>query len=981
MWSNEFAQKLHKYYSKAYDLFVAFLGGKAKDESPSPKVNLKEEIASELSTDDKKKYLAEELNILSSLYTLNLMLIDNDYIKSQTLSKEESIEYYEMYLKVSDEIGLLSKIVCNNLDVPNENALLKANDIFETENVPLFVTGNGGQGKTSLMFRFAVQKAREGFHVFWIRLNANSVIENEVNEMITRLESISKKTGLRVLLFIDNPFVNEQALWMIHDRIGSNYDCIQVILFERLNRLKTLIYENENKLEFWYSSANVICLLNQKNVDEDFWYNKESCYMLPPNKGWKRQIISKLERTLVSSGKYNAQILAKVIASEVKEIENENIAIVENIFIILLSYRDVSCKLEKTEAVSTSGIKMDWDEWHEIVKTKLNCSFEFSYAYIACLYLFKISTTTELLSALMNIPVHTLNDFFEAKFKSSMGEPLHYHDGKIWPKHDMIADIFFRFNKEPSVQTCLERLMPLMDEEMLLSLSNLLFTREQILNCINPKWKDYYHLKYDRLAELYIKCVKQIGVDAQKWRPHWLLLVGFMYYNTIGDEHKAKDSIDQAFQLYPDESDVRYNYALYYIRNNDMEKSEPILLEIVSKGGYDSKEQLKTVMNVLFSYYFNHGDKLKIYRIINEIIDNEPAKVQLMCIFEVLSQKLFSSIYLNAASLFLEKAKNCYPNSSTINKLRLELNIKNQNPEASLKSLQILVDSHKVRKNEIYFLFDKRKLSDTRTLFDQFAYLCMKLNKRELSFDIAKDLVLNHSSKYSCLLISLRIFLTMEEFDSAFQVILKLEENQLERIPFYFFECGDLFLKKGKYEYANHCFSYCSSKKQENTFILNSIGLSYMKAKNYEKAEEYFNMSLSMWPNDTYALIWSIQAAINGNLVTPNIKARANRTCELYQDSIPILGKLALLYIKLKEPKLAESCYLRILELNPNDDRAICGLFNIYFYSHQVEKAKEILESHSNVNNIYIRNCRIKAKLPLIPKVTKIDYVKSERTN
>jgi hypothetical protein len=94
--------------------------------------------------------------------------------KNKALSN--SVELKHVYYKVTDNEDILTKIICADLDYPNYNTLNLVIESLEKSKRHHFIIGNGGEGKTSLLFRLAVEYAKIGHLCFWLRLNKGNII-------------------------------------------------------------------------------------------------------------------------------------------------------------------------------------------------------------------------------------------------------------------------------------------------------------------------------------------------------------------------------------------------------------------------------------------------------------------------------------------------------------------------------------------------------------------------------------------------------------------------------------------------------------------------------------------------------------------------------------------------------------------------------------------------------------------------------------
>ena len=109
------------------------------------------------------------------------MISAKDIHEKQKL-KADTIQYSEsLYYQINSNWDCMYTIVCNDKDIQDEALIELATDLLDNGQ-SLIITGNGGQGKTSLMMRLAVNFAlrTNEVSIIWISMDiiSSKHIEN-----------------------------------------------------------------------------------------------------------------------------------------------------------------------------------------------------------------------------------------------------------------------------------------------------------------------------------------------------------------------------------------------------------------------------------------------------------------------------------------------------------------------------------------------------------------------------------------------------------------------------------------------------------------------------------------------------------------------------------------------------------------------------------------------------------------------------------
>ena len=130
------------------------------------------------------------------------------------------------------------QVISADADVPHKEAAQAIEGLIQS-GTPVIITGNGGQGKTSLMMRAAVRNASSGHLTVWLSLsNKETITEQMADQFFDCLINLTP-VGQSVLLCIDNPFEGKESFSSLQARWPHNSK-IHLLMAERENRLTLL---------------------------------------------------------------------------------------------------------------------------------------------------------------------------------------------------------------------------------------------------------------------------------------------------------------------------------------------------------------------------------------------------------------------------------------------------------------------------------------------------------------------------------------------------------------------------------------------------------------------------------------------------------------------------------------------------------------------------------------------------------------------
>ena len=379
------------------------------------------------------------------------------------------------YFLVNNNFHTMLRVISAGKDVPNQNPQAKIHALLHADPpTPVIITGNGGQGKTSLMMRMAVQWVAEGHMAVWLALSNKEVISEQKAQCLFDLLLHMAHAGERILLCIDNPYEGRASFSSLQARWPRNSK-IQLMLVERENRLTLLADPDQDLLFQWFDDATVIEL--QSGQQRNPYHLKTyQLYRFLDTLPRKKEILKRGTAYLVQEGAIDDQAQANVIDQMLAQYGKPNVGLVELIYRTLFELKKISTK--------PGSIKLDWEEWGDFVKREFHVdeSDRQLYGVIAALKVFNTPMTVSLFCRFFDIQERKLISRLKERFVHRHVEPVIYREGPktLQPKHDVIADLFFSFHQESvSINDLILDLLEVMHEdEIELFLANIVNKRE-----------------------------------------------------------------------------------------------------------------------------------------------------------------------------------------------------------------------------------------------------------------------------------------------------------------------------------------------------------------------------------------------------------------------------------------------------------------------------------------------------------------------
>ena len=372
----------------------------------------------------------------------------------QTAAGKKTDGDVDKFYMVDPNFDLMLRVISAGADVPHTQLNARLDQLC-AEGGPVILTGHSGTGKTAIMLRTAVSWARSGGIALWLCPEENVPLTAQFYEDVL---AIAGEDG-RVLLCMDNP-----ALWAAgFSALAKNWPGdarIRLLLAERVNRLNRMTSANDDQLYHWFDGATVAAMMVKKDKDP---YRLKDYRMeyIPEDYRRKTKILEKSVQVMFRRGQIRSHSQADAVRYIMKEYNRGNVGLVELIYRAKFWLRDF--------ATVTTQLCMDWDEWQRILKKELKCQRDalVLYGAVALCDFLEIPITVSLFCRLFDLDRLSLTVAMDKWRMDKSVEPVTYREGRetLVPKHGVIAELFFLFNRPNRyVRVLLEDLLKTMTE-------------------------------------------------------------------------------------------------------------------------------------------------------------------------------------------------------------------------------------------------------------------------------------------------------------------------------------------------------------------------------------------------------------------------------------------------------------------------------------------------------------------------------------
>jgi len=379
-------------------------------------------------------------------------------------ARENPVIYRQRYYEVTDNESVYQHAICAGMDCPNREAIDAADEILKKSDRHLMIVGDGGEGKTSLLFRLAVEQAtRENNLCFWLHLRDIEITSADRDSAGRLLDSISSQAeicGKTAYLFIDNPYQGGKMLDTLGDAWTPEHR-VRLVTAERTMNMRDLCSPNNNRMSPWSGNSEFLCLYPYMAADKSDWM--QIYRNIPVSVEWKTRV---MESMMEARRNVDEEILDSLKRKKLRDITDKPVSLVEFMYDVIIEYNKIVKETGRMQKV----IRLDWDIWEEeIRKEPLGVTGD-SFECIAAFYRIGLPVSAEEFSRYYGIRQHLFEDFVKRHFGNNINPPvqLTYIDGKAYiaPKHDMIPDLYFNFNPGKRFEDIMQKWLDAMDENV-----------------------------------------------------------------------------------------------------------------------------------------------------------------------------------------------------------------------------------------------------------------------------------------------------------------------------------------------------------------------------------------------------------------------------------------------------------------------------------------------------------------------------------
>jgi tetratricopeptide (TPR) repeat protein len=225
-------------------------------------------------------------------------------------------------------------------------------------------------------------------------------------------------------------------------------------------------------------------------------------------------------------------------------------------------------------------------------------------------------------------------------------------------------------------------------------------------------------------------------------------------------------------------------------------------------------------------------------------------------------------------------------------------------------------------------------------------YLNMRQYKEAIpSLEKAIQLNSDHAEKYYQIG---NAYEELKDYTKAGDSYKRFLDSKPERPWEAYYRLGLCRRELSDYENAITAFQGALKGNPQDVKINQSLAQSFLKAAQYEKAEEIYKFLAQLMPEDATLYYRTILSMYNEVKMHDKAIEAAKKIIEFNPDDADAVYNLGYMYFMLKKYREAIQAFKRVLELRPNFEYAYANIANCYFqiknYSQALWAYKKLLE-------------------------------------
>ena len=838
-------------------------------------------------------------------------LIDRASI-AEAQEKFTRIDTEKFYL-VDTNFQLMLRVVCSNGDIVHNSINARLAEILAS-GAPAILTGNSGCGKSTIMLRSAVDWVRKGNMALWVQFSENSPItDGDAKDFYASLLKIIPE-GQKALLCLDNPSEHTDGLRALAKHWPDD-SRIQLMLSERTNRLSRLADPNCDYLHHWFSDAAVVAMVpDDKHA---FKLNNYAIEYHPDTYQRKYAILAKAVPILIK--KTEAYRSEKDTTQDIMRQYNKGyVGLVELLYCAQFYMKGAATK--------PNALRLDWDEWQRILKKELKTDEDAQelYGVIALCSVFGIPIHIDTFCAAFSFDRYSLIKAVTKWRMTKHIEPVIYRECSetLIPKHDVIAELFFRFHRYTlPFNELMIRILDLLDEY---ETENFL-TSIQIKKAIQDgKRNSIYHVHYrDYLMHILNRMRKGICSLTIEGKTK----LGLCLLYTVPKQDRSDqgreilrllDSLDVS--IAPDRLTASFytEWGILAARRNNDKLAEEKFRDVIRAD--EKNVHSRTELGRLLMKLDRHEDAEAVLR---EIIQLKPNDIQSRTELGRLLMKLGRD---EEAETVLREAFKIDPkhiqSRTELGRLLMKLG-RHEDAETLLHEII------QINPNDI----------QSRT---ELGRLLMKLDRdKEAETVLRETLVIDPKHIHSRTELG-RLLMKLgrnKEAETVLQQILAIDHDNIQART----ELGRLLMKLDRHEDAEAVLREILAIDHDNIHTRTELGRLFMKLGRHEDAETVLRETFKIDPNHIQSrtelgrLLMKLDRYNEAKTVLREILA-------IDHDNIQARTELGRLLMKLGRHADAEDVLQTILHLDAKNLHARIQLAELRIRSDHFEQARELYQ-------------------------------------
>ena len=406
----------------------------------------------------------------------------------------------------------------------------------------IFVTGDIGVGKTTLLYYSAVQTAVKSPSWNVYTLDVKGISENDVDKILESLYENSVSRIRKTLLCVDHPDKNRGIFRLLCKKVIERRDPnLYVAAAERTSQMFEILESQAMTAE--ENDIRCFFLDYQSRIERERKFRIASVQFediryMPLTVMIKRSITDQMIDHYIVQNALSPDTVQK--ARKGLFYSDRTITDIYNEFI---NFYNINIR-EKGEGRETSWlpvISQEWNEWKErcssmddaCIKLKLSEAFP----YLAACSIFRITITYELIYEMTGYPY---KEKFAGMFPPGLGESIQFKEDCLQFRNSTVTESYFLYHPEITLQSCLETLIMkrYMDEETVVWFEKSVF---RFQNCRFPQ--DFsYVVDFRKLYDLFVWQKPYIEIVTRHGRAHSpeLSRLAFQYGEILNLTEKKK---------------------------------------------------------------------------------------------------------------------------------------------------------------------------------------------------------------------------------------------------------------------------------------------------------------------------------------------------------------------------------------------------------------------------------------------------------